>query len=181
MFRKNNKGFTLIELLIVIAIIGVLTSVVFAVVKSAKIKARNAKRLSDIHQYETALELYHTDHGGYPYPDTIAVVCLGDYLNNKCGQNINYNTTESTTLNNILSQYMPKLPADEMVIRFTKKWTYKGYVYGCFEQPRMIAGLKVCDEIQVAWFMEGKNQRCGSGAGNTVDKKYPATKCHIVK
>ncbi|MBX4205136.1 MAG: prepilin-type N-terminal cleavage/methylation domain-containing protein [Candidatus Doudnabacteria bacterium] len=66
--RAKNKslGFTLIELLVVIAIIGILAAVVLVSLNSARAKSRDARRLSDVHQIQTALELYYNDCGGYP-------------------------------------------------------------------------------------------------------------------
>jgi prepilin-type N-terminal cleavage/methylation domain-containing protein len=61
-----KKGFTLLELLVVIAIIGVLASIVMASLNSARSKARDAKRLSDVSQIKTALELYFNQYGYYP-------------------------------------------------------------------------------------------------------------------
>lgn len=61
-----RRGFTLIELLVVIAIIGVLSAVVLASLNTARGKARDAKRLSDMHQLQSALELYNLKNGGYP-------------------------------------------------------------------------------------------------------------------
>ncbi len=46
----GQKGFTLIELLVVIAIIGLLSSVVLASLNSARAKARDARRVSDLKQ-----------------------------------------------------------------------------------------------------------------------------------
>lgn len=63
---KPNKGFTLIELLVVIAIISILASVVLASLNSAREKARDAKRISDVKQLQLALELYFDDNSGYP-------------------------------------------------------------------------------------------------------------------
>lgn len=62
----NKKGFTLIELLVVIAIIGLLSTLAVVALGSARVKARDAKRLSDLKQVQTALELYYTQNSGYP-------------------------------------------------------------------------------------------------------------------
>lgn len=62
----NQKGFTLIELLVVIAIIGLLASVVLLSLNSARAKSRDAKRLSDVRQLVSALELYFNDYNAYP-------------------------------------------------------------------------------------------------------------------
>ena len=62
----NKKGFTLIELLVVIAIIGLLSTLAVVALGSARQKARDAKRVSDLKQIQTALELYYTDKNAYP-------------------------------------------------------------------------------------------------------------------
>lgn len=67
--KSKNKGFTLIELLVVVAIIGILSSVVLASLNTARAKARDAKRLSDMRQMQIALELYYDSFGKYPDPD----------------------------------------------------------------------------------------------------------------
>ncbi|KKR43201.1 MAG: hypothetical protein UU10_C0050G0011 [Parcubacteria group bacterium GW2011_GWF1_40_6] len=64
--RKNNKGFTLIELLVVVAIIGVLSSVVLVSINSARISARDTRRISDMKNISTALELFYSAYGRYP-------------------------------------------------------------------------------------------------------------------
>ncbi len=64
--RNKNKGFTLIELLVVIAIIGLLASVVLLALNSARAKSRDAKRLADVRQIASALELYFNDFNTYP-------------------------------------------------------------------------------------------------------------------
>jgi len=63
---KIAKGFTLIELLVVIVIIGILATLATVTLGSARGKARDARRVSDVKQIQTALELYYNDAGGYP-------------------------------------------------------------------------------------------------------------------
>jgi len=63
---KKQKGFTLIELLVVIAIIGLLSTLAVVALNNARMKSRDAKRVSDIKQIQTALELYYNDANAYP-------------------------------------------------------------------------------------------------------------------
>jgi len=63
---KKINGFTLIELLVVIAIIGVLSTLAVIALGSARTKARDAKRMSDLNQISKALELYYADNNTYP-------------------------------------------------------------------------------------------------------------------
>ena len=100
--NKNNqniyqKGFTLIELLVVIAIISLLSSIVMASLNSARQKARDAVRLSDIKQIQTAIEMYISDHGHAP---EIGVVGSIDPQN------------WSLLGNELVPNYISKLPID---------------------------------------------------------------------
>lgn len=65
-FFKPNKGFTLTEILVVIAIIGVLASVVLVALNSSRAKARDAARLKDLETIVGALQVYYEAHGVYP-------------------------------------------------------------------------------------------------------------------
>ena len=65
-FKRKQKGFTLIELLVVIAVIGVLASIILVRVNEARAKSRDARRISDLRQTKTGLEMYYTAGEGYP-------------------------------------------------------------------------------------------------------------------
>lgn len=62
----NKRAFTLVELLIVIAIIGLLATLSVIALQSARAKARDAKRVADVRQISTALEMFLNDYGRYP-------------------------------------------------------------------------------------------------------------------
>lgn len=64
--RQTAPGFTLIELLVTVSIIGLLSTMATVSYSSARIKARDVKRVSDAQQIQSGLELYYEGHGGYP-------------------------------------------------------------------------------------------------------------------
>ncbi len=64
---KNKKqAFTLVELLVVIAIIGILATLAVVSLQNARARARDSKRIADVRQMQTALELYFNDWNAYP-------------------------------------------------------------------------------------------------------------------
>ena len=75
----SKKGFILIELLVVVAIIGLLASVVLTSLNSTRAKARDAKRAAELGQGSKALEFYYDSFGGYPEWSTASwgIDCAG--------------------------------------------------------------------------------------------------------
>jgi uncharacterized protein (TIGR02145 family)/prepilin-type N-terminal cleavage/methylation domain-containing protein len=63
---KLKKAFTLIELLVVIAIIGILATLAVVALQQARQNARDSKRMADMKQIHTALELFFNENGRYP-------------------------------------------------------------------------------------------------------------------
>ena len=103
MKNTARKGFTLIELLVVIAIIGLLSTLAVVALNSARAKSRDAKRISDVKQVQTALELYFADQGGYPSP-TAGLVLGGTGAGRLCDAGFQDAACTTTT-------YMGQVPA----------------------------------------------------------------------
>jgi prepilin-type N-terminal cleavage/methylation domain-containing protein len=99
--KSTRKGFTLIELLVVIAIIGILSSVVLASLATARQKARDATRISDIKNIQLALELYYDGKQQYP----------GQILDTVADADTLFNSAAWTTTT-FIPTYIPNLPND---------------------------------------------------------------------
>lgn len=117
-----SSGFTLVELLIVVAIIGVLSSVVISSLNGARMKSRDARRVSDLKQIRIALEMYYDQNGSYPIVKwaTSGITSYDSSL------------SRWTQLQNFLSPYISKLPADPKSSGSSGPW-YTGnyhYAYG---------------------------------------------------
>lgn len=68
LWRRDALGFTLLELLVVLAIVGLLTALVFAGVRQAGQAANRASSISVLRQYGLALHSYATEHQSFPGP-----------------------------------------------------------------------------------------------------------------
>ncbi len=113
MKNMNKKGFTLIELLVVIAIIGLLSTLAVVALGNARQKARDARRLSDLKQLQTALELYYTDQTAYPA--TLSTGILGG------AGGVCLNASGFSATAGCATPYMGQVPADPLA---TQSYTY---------------------------------------------------------
>ena len=105
-FFQTKKGFTLIELLVVIAIIGVLASTVLASLNSARAKARDARRKTDLRQLELAVQFYYDANGQFPPSVTTGV----DLMHSVTEGGVNW----PVAFRNELAPYLSVLPLDPL-------------------------------------------------------------------
>jgi len=63
---RATPGFTLIELLAVIAVIGILASVLIPTIGGARVAANKAKTRTQFSQWGTAFEAFRQEYGNYP-------------------------------------------------------------------------------------------------------------------
>lgn len=115
-----SKGFTLIELLVVIAIIGILSSVVLASLNTAKLKANDAKRVSDLNAIRTALEMYAIDHNAYPVTNPWSSKCPA-WGGDQGGGNV---------IPGLVPKYLPKMPDDPQMDTAANTCCYLFYSNG---------------------------------------------------
>lgn len=108
--NKSNKGFTLIELMIVISIIAFLSSIILVSVKDVREKSQISVFRSEMNQIITALELYKTSTGKYPYEDTLSSPGRSYHFlyNNNNTQSISLGGTSLSTI--LTPSYINKLP-----------------------------------------------------------------------
>lgn len=112
--QSFKRGFTLIELLVVIAIIGLLASIVLVSLNSARAKARDAHRMADLHNFQTALEFYSTNNSGkYPVASSWQSQCVG--WGGYAGPDV---------IPGLVPTYLATLPADPGMIAASNKNCY---------------------------------------------------------
>ena len=63
---RQKNGFTFIELVIVIAVIGVLSSIILASINGSRIRSKDNKRIVDLNNVSLAMDLYFDKYGAYP-------------------------------------------------------------------------------------------------------------------
>lgn len=126
-----KRGFTLIELLVVVAIIGMLSSVVLSSLNTARANARDARRLQDLKQIQTAMELYYSANGTYPCEN--AGNCSGQ------SRGANGRIGEGSGLDTLLAPYMSSIPVDPLGPGNSTHYYYYDGAQACGGAPGNIA------------------------------------------
>jgi type II secretory pathway pseudopilin PulG len=96
---------------VVIAIIGLLASIVLVSLNTAREKARDTRRLADLKQIQTALEMYYDDNGRYP-PEAWCDSSIGSCGHScPCGGS-SWNESSSFYTSFVGGGYVSELPED---------------------------------------------------------------------
>lgn len=142
--QHKPLGFTLIELLVVISIIGILSVIGLNSFGSARIKARDSARKTDLSTVSKALELYYNDLGEYPDDNgTGSIMGCGADAIEEC----TWGTSEfsNTTTGEI---YIVKLPEDS---NSSYSYYYESFtVYGLNTSYQLYARLENIRDIAVS-------------------------------
>ena len=78
--KNKQRGFTLIEIMIVVAIIGILSSLILPKIMGKPGEARTQKAKHDIRMVSSALNLYKLDNFNYPSTDDGLEKLVNKYL-----------------------------------------------------------------------------------------------------
>jgi prepilin-type N-terminal cleavage/methylation domain-containing protein len=138
---KKQYGFTLIELLVVIAIIALLSSVVLSSLSVARMKSRDARRVSDIRQIFLALQMFYDTNGCLPTSASSPSACAnaGGYVSTS-GDGMSSNSSNAGFLSFLVAAgYFKQVPVDPIN---TISPAYV-YVYNCYNSFPGNNGLKL--------------------------------------
>ncbi len=141
-FSRHATGFTLIELLVVISIIGLLSSIIFSSLSSARLKARDAARMQGLVQFRSAAELYTNDNGHYPYTCSVNYGFAGFTGSSYDTQPLCTAPGGSVTtsvLSTIMAPYIQNLvdpkPGSGGGYLYTNTWNANSYCFMSFVSP----------------------------------------------
>jgi len=162
--KYHKLAFTLIELLVVISIIGILSVIGLNSFSSARVKARDSNRKSDLSAISKALELYYNDLGEYPDDNTGSIMGCGTDAIEECDWG-----TSKFSNNTTGEVYLIKLPTDSNsnYSYYYESFTVNGIntsyqLYARLENTRDIAITKDNDDNPKIY----ANRTCGILACN---------------
>ena len=113
--KKIFKAFTLVELLVVMAILGILVTLVGGSFRNAQRRGRDTQRKSDLKQLANSFELFYQDYGYYPSADGQGRIVACPYAEGTSGVVCTWGVGQFCDVddyNNTRTIYFKKLPQD---------------------------------------------------------------------
>lgn len=148
----KKRGFTLIELLVVIAIVGLLSTLAVVALNSARQKGRDAKRVSDIKQVQTALELYFNDNTSYPdLQGGAATAQLG--VDFTCLDGAGFGSATDCTTGLTAPLYMGQIPSNPTPNAVGTAYWY--YAENSIGGPCSDSSSSACRDYTITFYLEG--------------------------
>lgn len=77
---KNKSGLLSSNYFVVIAIIAIIATITVVALQNSRANARDAKRLADVKQMQTALELYFNDNNSYPTSSITSTIATSNVV-----------------------------------------------------------------------------------------------------
>ncbi len=138
--KNETKGFTLIELLVVITIIALLVTLTIVAFNEARIRARDAKRISDIMEIFKALNLYNNNYQQYP----------ATYQPSETPVEVRIDGTDIMSIDLINDKIMGTVPLDPLHAEANDKWYY-------YTSNGITYNLRYCQESN---YIQGQTADC---------------------
>jgi len=153
-FDPKKRGFTLMELLIIIAIFAVLMTLIIAAIYNTRVNARDIRRINDIRNFKTVMELYYNDHRGYPK----TIDGLGQLLyTTECADLVVPNLTDNIMVNQIKADilsagYIANWPRDPLNQAVTGESYCYQYISDGVDYAFILHGSNnISDKIEINW------------------------------
>lgn len=132
--KRYTDGFTLLEILVVMVIIGILATIGLRSFSSSQVKARDARRKSDLHNIASALEVYFNDKRQYPAGSNGNLLGCGVGADQQCSWGDIWQETFSSSPNTIYMVKLPDDPSGGATYYYVSEAPYKSYrLYAAIE------------------------------------------------
>lgn len=182
---NSERAFTLIELLVVVVIIGILTTIGLNTYNASQVRARDAKRKTDLKLIASALERYRSQESAktYPFPGWAPCPSSGNW---SCS-----NSSANPWIFGLAPNYISRMPQDPKqeseapcgISGVSTDYTSAKFVYGyrSIDGHRFVLTAKLENRND----KDGKNTvtlpyTLGSGAPGQNQETFNVWGCYII-
>lgn len=152
--KLSIKAFTLVELMVVMAIIGILATLIVGGFRSSQLRGRDAQRKSDLKQLANALELFWADYGKYPAASSGKIAACSYNRSTGVGSPCDWGDTTDSFSDTRPVTYMNIIPKDP-----SKSLYYWYVVSASGDKFQLFARLENTQDKSI---VAGLSQLCGT-------------------